>query len=339
MKRNPMHMPRLPLAAASAAAILCSLAWTGAALAGSETGAASRTGSGGAIPSAQTGTSSGAQTGTSSGAQAGMAGEGAHAGQAPGEGVAKRLPDNYKISNWIGKPVENRQGDKLGKVEDLVMDDIGVVRYVIMESDMQGEGQEDNVVAVPIGHFQYPLTQDPLLTLDVSPQQMSGAPSFDRTQTPNMGQESLSTVIIAYWLPEDAQMQGQGQQDEAGAASTPGEQGEQQAGAGGTAGQSGSQGGQAAMQQRFDANRDMVYLEPEKAKLFNKLDQDSSGSIERSEASANEDVADKFDQLDSYSNNRVTRSEFAAFELQEDGGSKSEQQPQRPSGSGSPGGM
>lgn len=50
-------------------------------------------------------------------------------------GLAHNLPPVYKISNWLGKPVNNESGEQIGTIRDMVMDDYGRFRYVIMENE------------------------------------------------------------------------------------------------------------------------------------------------------------------------------------------------------------
>jgi hypothetical protein len=226
------------------------------------------------------------------------------------QGPAQSLPEAYKLSNWIGKPVRSTAGDELGKVADLVMDDYGVVRYVILERNSQEQAGQDRV-AVPLGHFLYPLGQEQqaALVLDVTPEQMAQAPGFASSAWPNMGDEQWNTLVIAYWLPESASQQQRQQAQSGQAGDVP-----------------------------FDAKRDMVYLPDEKEQLFSQLDENSDAAIEREEAQSNERLADQFDRLDTYSNGRLTRSEFAMFEVVEGSHSSPEPRQQgRPAQQQSPG--
>jgi hypothetical protein len=159
--------------------------------------------------------------------------------------------------------------------------------------------------------------------LDVTPQRMQGAPTFGSTEWPDMGQQTFSTVVVAYWVPEDETAQGQAKTDQQGAAMQ--QQGEQRQAASGDRGQ-GAQEQAAGMggdrDREFDANRDMVYLTEEKNQLFDKLDKNENGVIDPDEAKDHERVTEQFDKLDTFGNDAITRSEFAAFEIKEDAGKK-----------------
>ena len=234
------------------------------------------------------------QMGQSGQSTMGQSTKSTQSGQSKQQGMAS-LPDAYKLSNWIGKPVRNTTGEDLGKVDELVMDDFGVVRYVILNREGQNSGGK-NRVAVPLEHFLYPAgQQQQALVLDVSPEQIAQAPSFDSSSWPNMGDEKWSTLVITYWLPEKtAAQQGQQQAQQSQQAPT---------------GQSGGM--------QSEASRDVGYLPRQKEQLFSRLDKDSDDAIQRSEAQSYAPVAQQFEQLDTYSNGRLSRSEFAAFELRD----------------------
>lgn len=255
---------------------------------------------------------SGQQIGQQSGQQAGksqQSGGMQQAGNQSGKSITERLPDRYQLSTWMDKTVKNSQGEKLGTVEELVMDDVGRLRYVILKSDQLTDNKDGNLVAVPAGHFQYPLARKDHLVLEASSQQMQDAPKFSENRDmPNVGRPEISSVIIAYWVPEEG----------AG-----GNQGGQTAGqsAGQTAGQSGSGQNQqqtAANEYGYDGNRDIIKLSDRKSELFNELDKNDSGAIERSEAEGHEELSQRFSEADTYGNEAITRSEFAAFELKDD---------------------
>jgi len=250
-------------------------------------------------------------------AQHGQMEQGTQKSSASGKGseskrqsLADRLPDEYKVSSWIGKTVKNDQGQKLGTVKDLVMDDFGQVQYVIMqrnEPTPKGQWQgwakgSGNLVAVPIGHFQYPDNKQAALTLDVSPEQVAQAPYFNSQAWPNMGNDTWTGAIITYWVPR-------------------GQQGEQAATA-----QNQPSGQGASASRSVQPNRDMVYLPKDQEQLFEKLDSNADGAIERNEAQSNKRLSQNFDRIDSYDNGRITRSEFAAFEAKPQGSAAQGQQ-------------
>jgi hypothetical protein len=266
-------------------------------------------------------------------------------GQAAGQeskGPAGSLPDAYKISSWIGESVRNNAGDSLGTVNELVIDDTGRLRFVIMESELLAAEQPGNLIAVPIGHFVYrasPSKDESRLVLDASPGRLQGAPSFHSSAWPNMGDREWDAAIITYWVPVEALKQstagqadatggGRGQDDQQ-TARTPDDRESRQA-----QGSRQSEGGQESARagdsesQFFSANRDMIYLPEKKERLFDRLDANNDGAIDPDEAQAHSDLAEKFDRVDTYGNDRITRSEFAAFEIGESGQQQSQSQSQ-----------
>lgn len=193
-----------------------------------------------------------------------------------GSALAQGLPAPYRLSSWLGKPVQNADGESLGKVEEIVMDDAGIVRYVIVQRPDSAGGDAQRV-AVPLGHFNYRVGKSPELTIGVSAAHMQAAPAFAADSWPNLGEPQWDTLVVSYWVSPTA--------------------------------------GQAGGSQNFEANRDMVYLSEEKEALFSRLDEDDDAAIEWEEAKQHERLAREFDRIDSYSNDRITRSEFAAFEV------------------------
>jgi hypothetical protein len=198
------------------------------------------------------------------------------------QGMDRQTTAPYRVSSWIGKPVHNPGGEQLGKIQELIMDDYGMIRYGIVRQSADGE-KADRLVAVPLGHFSYRPGKSPELTIDISSRDMAQAPAFRDDDWPSLGEPRWSSVVITYWVsPEAAGRMAQAER------------------AGGT--------------QTFHANRDMVYLSDEREQLFNKLDKDADAAIEWEEAKSHDRLAREFDRLDTYSNDRITRSEFAMFE-------------------------
>lgn len=230
------------------------------------------------------------------------AGEGYGAGKeakARQAGMQKELPAPYRISSWMGKTVWTDDGKKLGEVQEMVMDDAAIVRYVIVKRDVEAD-EEQKLVAVPLGHFSYRPGKSPELTLDISQAHMRSAPSFSAAGWPNMGDMAWTTTVISYWLsPEAAQQAGMG------------ERGMQQ--------QAGARQEDTDQAISYSPNRDMIYLSQEQQAMFERLDQDRDGAIQPDEARQNERLSNRFDELDTYGNDQLTRSEFSMFEPVEEG--------------------
>lgn len=233
-------------------------------------------------------------------------------------GLAHNLPPVYKISNWLGKPVNNEAGEQIGTIRDMIMDDYGRFRYVIMESEQVADEYKGDRIAVPMNHFQYPDEDDErYMVLDATPAKVSEAPTFEAGSYPNLPLRRWESVVVAYWLPEDAKDANPPKDRDDVKAKTP--ESMQQS----SKGNDGSGSGQASLP--FDENRDMVYLPEAKDQLFDKLDSNDDAAITKKEAKAHPPLAEQFERIDSYDNGRITRSEFSVFELEESGSKQAEQ--------------
>jgi hypothetical protein len=211
------------------------------------------------------------------------------------EQFVNRLRERYKLSNWLGKSVVNSQGETLGRVEDLVIDDLGMARYIVLETELLGEENADRLIAVPAGHFSYPPVREGSLVLDVSLGRFTRAPRFGTAGWPNMGEKTFSSVVVGYWLPEEAADR-YGSQD--GAHKT-----------------QGSEPPAEDHRREFRPNRDATYLSADKRLLFVTLDRNRDGVIDRDEAARNHIVSAQFDAIDTFANDAITRSELAAVEI------------------------
>ena len=232
-------------------------------------------------------------------------------------GLAHTLPPVYKISNWLGKPVNNQSGEQIGTIRDMIMDDYGRFRYVIMESEQVADEYKDDRIAVPMNHFQYPDGDERYMVLDATPAKVSEAPSFEAGSEPNMPLRRWESVVVAYWLPEDAKDANPPKDRDDVKAKTP--ESMQQS----SKGNEGGSSEQASLP--FDENRDMVYLPKAKDQLFEKLDANDDAAISKKEAKAHPPLAEQFERIDSYDNGRITRSEFALLELEGSGSQQAEQ--------------
>jgi hypothetical protein len=204
-----------------------------------------------------------------------------------GKPVTKQLPGRYKLSTWLGKPVHNAEGKELGTVEELVMDDAGRVRYVVMQSQLLADRKAGDMVAVPAGHFTYPAAPDHPLVFDVTPSRVQRAPAFGAADMPDMGHPTVSSIVVAYWLPEgirERQSHAQSDYDIA----------------------------------QYEPNRDLINLSQQHGALFEELDDDGNDVISRQEARDHERLSQRFGEVDTYGNQAITRSEFAGFEIEDD---------------------
>lgn len=109
-----------------------------------------------------------------------------------------RLSDVEKASKVMGTPVKNLQDEKLGKVENLMVDlSAGrIVAVVISSGGFIGIG--DELSAVPPTALRFNTERD-ALQLDASKEMLTASPHFKANQWPDFGQPSYaSDVYSAY---------------------------------------------------------------------------------------------------------------------------------------------
>jgi sporulation protein YlmC with PRC-barrel domain len=114
--------------------------------------------------------------------------------QAPGVKVEGRLPGDRDVarhfsraSKIIGAEVKNSEGTSLGKVDDLMMDDRGNVRYFVMtHGGVLGVGQK--YCAVPFKSAMVKHKEDSdtrFVELNISPKTLEKAPTFTSDKWPD----------------------------------------------------------------------------------------------------------------------------------------------------------
>ncbi len=110
--------------------------------------------------------------------------------------VQGKSMEDQRASKWIGSKIENRQGENLGKVEDLVLDSKGRVDFVII-SHAGALGLGEKYMAVPLKSFSR--KDGNTLVLDMSKEKMAQAPSFDKNNWPDMSNRQWSQNVYRYY--------------------------------------------------------------------------------------------------------------------------------------------
>ncbi len=112
-----------------------------------------------------------------------------------------RLGQVQKASKLIGTPVENLQAEKLGKVENLLVDlpSGRVVAVVVSSGGFLGMG--DELSAVPPTALRFSTDRD-TLQLDASKELLSNAPHFEANQWPDFGQPSYAGGVYRAYKVE-----------------------------------------------------------------------------------------------------------------------------------------
>lgn len=99
-----------------------------------------------------------------------------------------------RASQLLNKEVKNLQGEKLGKITDIVIDPArSRVGYVALQSDAA-----DKIFAIPL----QALTIDPAtnaVTLDISKSKLQSAPSFAKNQWPDVTNTQWLSDVHRYY--------------------------------------------------------------------------------------------------------------------------------------------
>lgn len=98
--------------------------------------------------------------------------------------AAAALARDARVSQLIGKDVRNPQGEKLGDIQDLIVDvNNEVIHYAILSfGGFLGVG--DKLFAYPLGVFRHASDRDELV-LDVDKERLRRAPGFARNRWPD----------------------------------------------------------------------------------------------------------------------------------------------------------
>lgn len=99
-----------------------------------------------------------------------------------------------RVSQLIGKDVRNPQGEKLGEINDLIIDvNNEVIHYAILSfGGMMGLG--DKLFAYPLTVFRHALDRDELV-LDVDKERLRKAPGFERNRWPDWGAPDYNSSV------------------------------------------------------------------------------------------------------------------------------------------------
>ena len=105
-----------------------------------------------------------------------------------------RLSQLQKASKLMGTPVKNLQDEKLGKVENLLVDlpSGHVVAVIVSSGGFLGMG--DELSAIPPTALRFTTDRD-TLQLDASKEMLSNAPHFKANQWPDLGQPSYAAGV------------------------------------------------------------------------------------------------------------------------------------------------
>jgi sporulation protein YlmC with PRC-barrel domain len=122
-----------------------------------------------------------------------------------------------RASELIGKPIENSQGERVGQIEDLVIEaDTGAVAYAAVTYEELPEAR-NQMFAVPFMAFEAkhdPNTHECTLVLDVTQQQLQRAEGFDANNWPDFSDLQFTSGIDELYGVEREDDHGQQEQQE-----------------------------------------------------------------------------------------------------------------------------
>jgi hyperosmotically inducible protein len=114
-----------------------------------------------------------------------------------------RLNGAAKASDIIGMTVENYQGEKLGKVEDVAVDvESGrIVQVILSTGGFAGIG--DSQTAVPPGALHHDVAKK-VLHLDANKEKLNGAPKFETAKWSECSDSNHLSAVYGYYGQEPA---------------------------------------------------------------------------------------------------------------------------------------
>ena len=111
---------------------------------------------------------------------------------------AKNFGRVLSASTLKGDKVVNKQGEDLGKLEELMIDlDRGRIAYAVLSfGGFLGMG--DKLFAIPWQAFTVD-TAEKRLVLNADKELMKKAPGFDKSKWPNMADPTWATTLYGYY--------------------------------------------------------------------------------------------------------------------------------------------
>jgi sporulation protein YlmC with PRC-barrel domain len=107
-------------------------------------------------------------------------------------------PVMLSASTLTGNDVCNKKDERLGTVEDIMLDiDSGTIRYAVMSSG-GFLGMGDRLFAVPWGALKLD-SHNKRFILDVDAERVKAAPGFDKDHWPDMADKAWATDLHAYY--------------------------------------------------------------------------------------------------------------------------------------------
>ncbi|MED5619000.1 PRC-barrel domain-containing protein [Ideonella sp. BN130291] len=103
----------------------------------------------------------------------------------------------HRVSRIIGTDVRNRQGQKIGDIKDVVLDDRGQIAYAVVSTG-GFLGMGDRLHAIPWAALQKDGDKAHLV-LDIDKERLKKAPGFDSRHWPNMAEERWNSETRGFY--------------------------------------------------------------------------------------------------------------------------------------------
>lgn len=105
-----------------------------------------------------------------------------------------------KSSSFKNTTVKNAISEKIGKVEDIMIDTAtGQVAYIILSVDAGFLNMGNKYFAVPWQAFAFDTAQEDVFILNVDKEKIKNAPGFDKDNWPTHPQQEFLTEVQTYY--------------------------------------------------------------------------------------------------------------------------------------------
>lgn len=113
---------------------------------------------------------------------------------------------NLPVNDLKGATVKNLSGDRIGKINDLMLDvDRGSIAYAVLEVDTGFLNLGSKYFAIPWQAFSFEKHYENEITLDVDKQKLEDSPGFDKEDWPTGPQyEFIDRVHTYYGINRDS---------------------------------------------------------------------------------------------------------------------------------------
>jgi sporulation protein YlmC with PRC-barrel domain len=121
----------------------------------------------------------------------------AFAGDMKGEKGAYQSMDTIRASEFIGKDVNNQQGENIGSISDILIDQRGNAQYfIISKGGLMGMGADLIPVPFKAKNFSF---QDDAVTLTMDKQKWDEAPTFSSGEWDTIGDQGFRDKVHGYY--------------------------------------------------------------------------------------------------------------------------------------------